>query len=204
MKNLITDDSKKVLRPVNYCSFKGVLFIAAKVLSCSPRAGMMTEGKMPHLLSGLSGKLSGSWEGKYGLRTAWGKTSSCTVCLSWICRPAYPLPLCIKCCFHWNSSGIFSEDAEKTASPSVLCNLLCGIRAEPACPVGMRLFCVILPAGVYPCVLEITILNAPARKFCVRIIGLKFSQCIAARASCWHGSPLELPLQRFWNTDAWN
>lgn len=68
---------------------------------------------------------------------------------------------------------------------------------ETACPVGMGLFCVILPAGVYPCVLEITVLNAPAWKFCVRIIGLKFSQCTAAWASCGHRSPLELPQQRF-------
>lgn len=121
--------------------------------------------------------------------------------VSWIRRPACPSPVCIGCCqcysFRSNSSGIFSEDAEKTASPSVLCNLLCAIRAETARPVGMCLFCVILPAGVYPCVLEIAILNGPAWKFCARITGLKFCQCIAAQASCWHRSPLELQCKGF-------
>lgn len=73
-----------------------------------------------------------------------------------------------------------AKKLEKTTSPNILCNLLCGTGAGAACPAGTVLFCITLPAGLYPCVLEITLLNAPAWKFSVRIIGLMFSQCIAA------------------------
>lgn len=79
--------------------------------------------------------------------------------------------------FFWNV--LWRCWKKKPTSTNLLCNLLCGTRAGAACPAGMVLFCIILPAGLYPCVLEITLLNAPAWKFSVRIIGLMFSRCIA-------------------------